>query len=382
MRVVPFHRPLFGEEEIAAVTAALRSGWWTSGPRVLEFERRCADRLGGGEALAVASGTDALELMLRAQGIGPGDEVITVALTFVATVEVILRVGARAVLVDVEEASGCIDPDAVAAAIGPRTRAILAVHLGGRPCRMRDLEALARARGLLLLDDAAHAFETVSDLGKVGAVGDGSAFSFYANKNLACGEGGLLRLADPEARARARLMRLHGMDRDAHARGDGRGYRGYDIVMPGMKANMADLVAALGLAQLDRLDAMTERRRAIVARYDQALAGLEQLEPPDRPATGHAWHLYAPRVRAGGADDRDALIDALARRGIGCSVHYRPLHLMTGLAPRLDRPVGSLPRSESIGARSFSLPLHPALADDEVEQVVEALEAALRERRR
>ncbi len=377
MRIVPFHRPLSDEAEIEAVAAVLRSGWWTSGPRVAEFEAGCAERLGATEALAVSSATDALELLLRAHGVGPGDEVVTVALTFVATVEVVLRVGARPVLVDVEEASGCIDPAAVEAALGPRTRAIVAVHLGGHPCRMAELARIARERGILLLDDAAHAFEGESDLGKIGAVGDGSAFSFYVNKNLATGEGGLLTIADDEARRRARLMRLHGMDRDARSRGDGRGYRGYDIVVPGMKANMSDLTAALGLVQLERLDAMSARRREIVARFDDALADLDEIELPARPERGHAWHLYAIRLRRDDEAARDRLIDALAAAGVGCSVHYRPLHLMSGLAPLLDRLPGSLPLSESLGRRSISLPLYPALGDEDVAQVVTALKDAL-----
>ena len=372
---VPFHRPWIGREEEEALVAALRSGWLTSGARVEEFEEACAAYLGCPHVLATSSGTAALELALLAHGVGTGDEVITTPLTFVATLAAIWSVGARPILVDVEEESGNLDLNLLEGVLTERTRAVLAVHLGGLPVNMDEFQAFTRQHGLLLLDDAAHAFEARSGSGKIGGMGDGTAFSFYANKNLTTGEGGLLTLRDRRAFERARTLRLHGIDRDAWGRRErNTGFRFYDVVDIGLKANMSDLNAALGLVQLRRTEAMLARRRDIWQRYVEGLSGLKGLALPPEPDHGdHARHVFAVRLCPDAPWKRDALIDALHQGGIATSIHFRPVHLLSGPARRLGDDLPPLPRAEAYYRCHLSLPLFPAMTDDEVHHVINTL---------
>ncbi len=373
-RRVPFHRPALGDSEKEALLEVVASGWLTSGPKVEEFERRCADFLGRKNVLALSSCTAGLEIALLAMGIGPGDEVITTPLTFVATVASIWRTGATPILVDVDPTTGILETEAVAAAITPRTKAILPVHLAGYPAPMKELLAIAARSHVPIIDDAAHAFETTSDAGKIGAVGACTAFSFYANKNLTTGEGGLLTMADNGLFKRAKSLRLHGIDRDAWQRKDGEGFRFYDVAEVGLKANMSDLSAAMGIEQLDRLPAMTARRLAIQERYNSGFAEIASLSLPSPPSVGeHAWHVYAVQFVEGDAPRRDAFIDALFARGVGTSIHFKPVHLLTGPSKRIALTRGAFPCAELFYDTHVSLPIYPAMTDEDIDYVIKAV---------
>lgn len=378
---VPFFRPSIGEAEIAAVTACLRSGWLTTGPNAAAFEREFAAALGGGvEAVAVSSATAALHLGLEALGIGPGDEVIVPTLTFTATAEVIRYLGAEPVLADVDPATLCLTPATANAAITGRTRAMMPVHFAGRPCDMTGLGALAAARGLAILDDAAHAFPAAHAGRPVGAGGAAAtAFSFYANKTMTTGEGGMLVTADPGLARRARVMRLHGIDRDVFGRfTDPRAGWHYDVVAPGFKYNMTDLAAALGRVQLGRAAEFHARRAALAARYDAALAALPLALPPRAaPGDSHAWHLYVVRLTGDAPLARDALVAGLKAAGIGCSVHYRPLHRMSAWSDRPGARGRSFPAADEHFRRSLSLPLFMDMTAAEQDRVVEVLHGLL-----
>lgn len=373
---LPFAPPAIGEEEIAEVVAALRSGWLTTGPRTARFESEFAARVGSPGALGLNSCTSALHLALKALGVGPGDEVITSTMTFVSTVNVIEHAGARPVLVDVEPDTLNLDPAAVERALTSRTRAIVPVHFAGHPAEMDPIRELAAARGIAIVEDAAHAIPASYRGIPVGRGPNPVAFSFYATKNLTTGEGGMLT-GNEEFLARARVLSLHGMDRDGwkrYARG-GRWF--YEVVEPGYKCNMTDIQAALGLVQLRRLDEMQCRRREIVARYNAALSGTDALElPAARPHVEHAWHLFVIRLRLEALRiDRARFIDELAARNIGTSVHFIPVHLHPWYRERIRE---RFPVAEESYQRTVSLPLHPGLSDGDVDDVVDAVHDVIR----
>jgi dTDP-4-amino-4,6-dideoxygalactose transaminase len=376
---VPFFRPSIGDEEIAAVVECLKSGWLTTGPKTREFEEAFAAAIGGGvHALAVNSATAALHLGIDALGIGPGDEVIVPTLTFTATAEVVRYVGAQPVFVDIEANSFCIDPQAAEAAITDRTRLIMPVHFAGRMCDMTALRAIADRHGLKILDDAAHALPASHQGQSVGLAGtDVTAFSFYANKTMTTGEGGMLVTRDADLAARARTMRLHGIDRDVFNRfADVRASWLYDVVDAGYKYNLTDMASAMGIVQLARREAFVRRRRELCARYDAAFADMPIILPP-HPLAGdeHSWHLYIIRVADGAAVNRDGLIAGLRERGIGTSVHYRPLHQMTFWSTYCqDR---SFPRADEHFECCVSLPLFMAMTDAEQDEVIDAVRSIL-----
>jgi dTDP-4-amino-4,6-dideoxygalactose transaminase len=355
-----FQPPAIGEEEIAAVADTLRSGWLTTGPRSAELEQRCADYFGAEHVMAVASGTAALHLALLALGVGPGDEVITTPITWPATANVIVHAGATPVFADVREGDLNIDPEHVRDLVGPRTRAICPVHLAGQPCDMDPLFAL----GLPIVEDAAHAFESVYRGRKIGAISDATCFSLYATKNVAAGEGGLIatnRDDVADAVGELRLMR----------RGHG---ALYDIAVPGYKANLSDVLASIALVQLAKIDAHASVRRRHVALYDAALAALGGIEPLARDERDvHALHLYVVRVdpeRAGAT--RDDYQQALAEENIGTSIHFLPVHRLTAYRELFpDQP--PLPVAERAGAQVLSLPLSPAHTEGDVEDVIDTL---------
>jgi len=379
---LPFALPEIGEEEIAEVVDTLRSGWVTTGPKAKRFEQDFAAFLGapGLEAVAVNSATAGLHLALEALGIGPGDEVITTTHTFTATAEVARYLGADVVLVDVDPATLNIDPARVEAAITPRTKALVPVHYAGLAADMPALLALARRHGLKVVEDAAHALPASCGGALVGTLAsDATVFSFYANKTITTGEGGMVVVRDPSVAARIRVMRLHGISRDAFDRFTAKTPSWYyEIVAPGFKYNLTDIAAALGIHQLRRARDFQRRRAEIAARYDEAFAGLPLVRPA-RPAAGdlHAWHLYVLRLADAAPLGRDAFIERLFALGIGVSVHYIPLHLHPYWRERYGLQAAQFPHSQHAYERMLSLPIYTRMGDADVERVVDAVRQAL-----
>ena len=380
---LPFALPEIGEEEIAEVVDTLRSGWVTTGPKAKRFEDDFTAFLGdpGLHSLAVNSATAGLHLALEALGIGPGDEVITTTHTFTATAEVVRYLGADVVLVDIDPATLCIDVAAVARAITPRTKAVIPVHYAGLAADMPALLALARHHGLKVVEDAAHALPTTSGGQLIGTLGsDAAVFSFYANKTITTGEGGMVVTRDAALAARVKVMRLHGINRDAFDRFTAKVPSWYyEIVAPGFKYNLTDIAAALGIHQLRRARAFQAQRQLLVDAYDTALAGLPLLRPPGpRAGDQHAWHLYVVRLTDAAPISRDVFIERLYAAGIGCSVHYIPLHVQPYWRERYGLRAESFPHSQHAFERLVSLPIYTRMTVADVQRVAQAAAAALR----
>ena len=398
---VPFHRPSIDEAEIAAVVEVLRSGWLTTGPKTREFEDAFAARVGARHAIAVTSGTAALHLALLAAGVGPGDAILTTPLTFPATTEVALYCGAQPRFADVDPKTLNLDPGRVEEVLrregsARRFRAIVPVHYAGQACAMEELLPLARRFGLVVVEDAAHAFPAWRRMpGKgspsdpapahlppagaeerwraVGSIGEFTAFSFYATKTITTAEGGMLTCDSGEAADVVRSLRLHGLSGDAWKRYRAEGSWRYDVVRTGYKYNLPDVLSALGLVQLGRAAELATERRRLAALYDEVLAPLDDhLERPFRdPRAGHAWHLYAVRFRD--ATRRDATIEALRARGIGASVHFLPVHLHTFYRDGWGYGEGDFPVAEAAAGSLLSLPLWPGMGDEGIARVADAL---------
>lgn len=366
---VPFFRPDISENAITAVADTLRSGWLTSGPNVKGFETEFAAAVDAPYAIALNSCTAALHLALIAGGVQPGDEVIVPTMTFAATAEVVMAVGAQPVLVDIDPTSLQLTADLVDAACTPRTRAVIPMHYGGVPCEMGPIMELAQQRELCVIEDAAHAFPSRSDLGMVGSVGHFTCFSFYANKTITTGEGGMVTTADESAADHIRRLSLHGLSRDAWARWETRSKWDYDIVEAGWKYNMTDSAAALGRVQLERSEEMAAQRRRIASMYDQGFAAVSEVEPSIRTAVSESSaHLYPIRVRS---EVRGKFIDELGSRGIGTSVHYRPLHMHSYYRTQFDYSPDSFPVAAAAFSEMVSLPVFPSMTDDEIGFVIE-----------
>ena len=382
MPFLPFARPDITEAEIEAVARALRSGWVTTGPETKAFEQEFAAYLGGGvQAVAVNSATAGLHLALEAMGIQAGDEVIAPTLTFTATVEVARYLGADARLVDVDPLTLNIDPARIEAAITPKTKAILPVHYGGLACDMAAIFDIARRHGLQVLEDAAHAMPATHQGTLIGRLPSAAAvFSFYANKTMTTGEGGMVVTRDEQLAARMRVMRLHGINRDAFDRFQSRTPAWYyEIVAPGFKYNLTDTAAAMGRVQLQRLPGFEERRRQLAARYLHELQDLPLLLPADAPAGDtHAWHLFVIRLRDDASVTRDDVIQHLSEAGIGTSVHYVPLHRQPYWRDRYGLTPEQFPVAERAYRRMLSIPLFTAMSDDEQTRVIAALKACVR----
>ena len=383
MPFLPFALPEIGDDEIAEVVDTLKSGWVTTGPKTRRFEGDFTAFLGDPSlhCIAVNSATAGLHLALEAIGIGPGDEVITTTHTFTSTAEVARYLGADVKLVDIDPRTLNIDPAAVEAAIGPRTKAVIPVHYGGLAADMPAILDIAHRHGLKVVEDAAHALPTTCGGQLVGTLAsDATVFSFYANKTITTGEGGMLVTRDAAVAERARTMRLHGMSRDAFDRFTATVPSWYyEIVAPGFKYNLTDIAAALGIHQLRRAHAFQQRREQIAAQYDAALAGLPLITPP-RPAPGdrHAWHLYSVRLADAAGIARDRFIENLFDAGIGCSVHYIPLHLHPYWRDRYALTPAQFPHSQHAYERMVSLPLYTRMSDADVQRVVAAVRMALR----
>ncbi len=384
---LPFALPEIGDDEINEVVDTLKGGWVTTGPKARRFEGDFAAFLGDttrGEALhciAVNSATAGLHLALEALGIGPGDEVITTTHTFTATAEVVRYLGADVKLVDIDPATLNIAPAAVEAAVTPNTKAIMPVHYAGLAADMPALLDIARRHGLKVVEDAAHALPTTCGGQLVGTLGsDATVFSFYANKTITTGEGGMLVTRDPALAKRARVMRLHGMNRDAFDRFTATVPSWYyEVVAPGFKYNLTDIAAALGIHQLKRANDFQAQRELLAAAYDEALAGLPVILPP-RAGAGdrHAWHLYVLRLADGARIERDRFIEHLFAAGIGCSVHYIPLHLHPCWRDRYALTPAMFPHSQHAYERMLSLPLYTRMTVGDVQRVAAAVRAALR----
>jgi perosamine synthetase len=387
---LPFARPSITEREKAAVLEVLDSGWLTTGPRTKLFEEQFAERVGVSHAVALNSATAALHLALESLGVGPGDEVIIPTWTFAASGEVVAYRGARPVLVDIDRSTLNATPESVMAAVTPRTRAVMAVHVAGLPIAIDRLVELLDPLGIPVVEDAAHAFP--SQIGGpsgryVGTFGRVGAFSFYATKTITTGEGGMLVTNDVAIADRVRVMSLHGISRDAWNRYAASGSWYYEIEDAGYKYNMTDIAAALGVVQLDRADELFAARRELAATYTARLREStvhDLIEVPAEATDGsHAWHLYIIRLDLDRISvDRAGVIDALKDAGIGTSVHFIPLHLHPYYQKRWGYTARDLPIATGEYARALSLPIWPGMSLADVDRVVAALSAVLAPARR
>jgi len=374
-KFLPFHLPDIGDEEIESVLAVLRSGWLTTGSKAKQFEQEFAAMVGARHAVAVNSCTAALHLALEAIGVQEGDEVIVPTMTFAATAEVVTYFKAKPVLVDCTEETLNIDPRAIEEAITEKTKAIIPVHFAGHPCEMDQILDLARAHHLHVIEDAAHALPARYRGKIVGSIADATCFSFYATKTVTTGEGGMVTTDNPEWAARIRGMSLHGLSRDAWNRYSAQGSWGYEIVSPGFKYNLTDMAAALGIPQLHKCEQFWKIREHYAALYWDGLSGLPELILPSAADhVQHAWHLYAiqlrpDRMRIG----RNMAIDLLKKEGIGCSVHFIPLHLHPYYRERWGYRPADFPVASKVFDRIISLPLYPKMTEDDVQRVIAAV---------
>lgn len=390
---IPFCRHSVGQEEADEVLATLRSDWLTSGPKTREFERSFADYIGAEHAVAVNSCTAALHLALLAEGVGPGDEVITTPFTFCATVEAIEYCGARPVFVDIDPETFNLDVRHLVSKIGPRTKCILPVHYGGIPCDLKNIYRLAEEHGLLVVEDAAHALGSSYRGKRIGSFGHATCFSFYPTKNMTTGEGGMITLNDGEAAERMRVLSLHGLSKDAWGRYDKHGHWYYEIHHLGYKYNLTDIQAALGICQLRKLEAFNRIRESQARLYCEILADCEEIAVPawyesyfrDHRDRGDvsSWHLFVIMLNADRVTiDRDRLIQELNLRNIGTSVHFIPLHLQPYYAQRYGLQRGAFPVAEQIYERVVSLPIYPRLSEGDILYTTDALKQIAHTHRR
>lgn len=371
---IPFYLHDLGAPELDSIRQVLEGPMLTTGETVALFEKRFASYFGRRFALGVTSCTGAMHLSFLALGIGPGDEVITTPMTFIATATAILEAGARPVFVDVEPDTGNLDSSRVADAVTKRTKAILPVHLYGLMCDMRGLREVAERHGLHLIEDSSHCVEGEREAVRPGGLSDTACFSFYATKSLTCGEGGALVTDRQDLYEHMRLLRLHGMNKSASDR-EREGYQHWDVEIMGWKYNMDNIQAAMLLPQIDRLQANLERRRQIAQQYEEGLQNIPGLEwPAGRPAALHARHLFPVWVAP---SHRDRVIQELKKEGIDVMVNYRPVHLVSYFKNQFGYRRGGFPHAERIGERTISLPLYPQMPDEHVERVIQTLKRIL-----
>lgn len=378
---IPFALPEIGEEEISEVVSALRSGWITTGPKTKIFEEKFQEYIGSDvHAIAVNSATAGLHLALEALGISEGDEVITTTLTFTATAEVVRYLGADVRLVDIDPVTMNIDPEKIRAAITKKTKAIIPVHFAGLSCDMDAIFAIAKEFNLKVVEDAAHALPTTYKSKMIGSLqSEVTVFSFYANKTMTTGEGGMIVTTDPELAARMKVMRLHGINRDAFDR-----FRSekpswyYEVVAPGFKYNLTDIASAMGIHQLAKLPSFLTRRQYLARQYFDGLADLPLILPVDAPVGDiHSWHLFVIRLNEKAKISRDDLIQLLSGKGIGTSVHYVPLHRHPYWKDRYFLTSDMFPDADKAYLNMLSIPLYTAMTDEQQFRVISALREAL-----
>jgi perosamine synthetase len=382
--VLPFHKADIGDEEVAEVVDVLRSGWLTTGPKVKEFEQEFAAMVGAQHAVAVNSCTAALHLALEASGLREGDEVLVPTMTFAATAEVVAYFKAKPVLIDCVQDTLNLDPDRIEEAITDKTKAIIPAHFAGHPCEMEQIQSIARTHGLRVIEDAAHALPARYQGKMVGGIADFTCFSFYATKNITTGEGGMVTTDDPEWAARVRMMSLHGLSRDAWNRYSAKGSWYYEILSPGFKYNLTDIAAALGLAQLKKCDRFWKARERYAALYHEGFRELPEIICPQAAShVQHAWHLYViqlnlDRLRI----SRNEFIQRLQQAGIGCSVHFIPLHLHPYYRDKWGYRPHDLPVSSMVYQRIVSLPLYSKMTDADIERVIVTVKDLIKDSRR
>jgi UDP-4-amino-4,6-dideoxy-N-acetyl-beta-L-altrosamine transaminase len=382
---LPFSLPDIGNEEIEEVTQVLKSGWITTGPKVKEFEENFASFIGSKHAVAVNSGTAALHLALEAIGLKEGDQVITSPLTFAATAEVVCYFGAHPVFVDIDERTMNLDAEKLEEHFvnhdKDKVKAIIPVHYGGLPCNMDRIMKIAQRYGLRVIEDAAHAFPVKYQGQMIGTIGDATCFSFYATKTITTAEGGMLTTNDDAVAERARIMRLHGISKDAWMRYTAQGNWYYEIVAPGFKYNLTDIAAALGLVQLKRAYAMWEKRREVADTYNEAFKGLPEIKTPYF-AGDHAWHLYVIRLDTEKLKiDREEFIEELRRKGIGTSVHFIPLHIHPFYRDTYHYQLNDYPVSSKVYKQIISLPVYSKMSVDDAHRVADVVKEVIEKNR-
>ena len=379
---LPFARPGLGEEEIAEVADTLRSGWITTGPKVERFTAEFVNYVGGRFAVPVSSATAGLHVALLALGLGPGDEVITTPMTFVATLNTIVHCGAAPVLADIDAATLNVRVEEIERRLSPRTKAIVPVHYVGQPVDLDPILELAASRGIAVLEDAAHAVGAEYKGRRIGSFPTTSVFSFHPNKNMTTGEGGMVVAEDEGVFERASLLKFHGMDRESWKRFAKSGSPRYDVAVPGFKYNMMDIQAALGLHQLRKLDGFLRERERLAQRYEEGLANLPGLILPQRVPypVRHAWHLYTPLVDVDRLTiDRDGFMAALKSRNIGTGLHYTAAHEFSYYASRFGWRPEDFPEAHFVSDRIVSLPLFPGLSDADQDDAMAAIREVLAE---
>jgi perosamine synthetase len=378
---VPFHRAEVGEQEAQAVADVVRSGWLTMGSRTIEFEEKFANYIGAKHAICVCSGTAALHLCLDAIGLKDGDEVLVPTTTFTASAEAVTYLNAKPVLVDIDPVTLCIDPADAERRITPRTRAIMPVHLAGHPCDMDAIHSLAKRRGLRVVEDAAHSLPTSYHGSRVGAISELTAFSFYATKPITTGEGGMITTEDDDLAARMRMMRLHGISRDAWKRYSAEGSWYYEVHETGYKYNSTDFQSAIGIVQLEKCDAMNEARAKIASRYTREFSKVQSLQVPTVEANCEsAWHLYILRLKLEELTiDRAQMIEQLKTRGIGASVHFIPLHMHPYYKLTYGYSAEEFPVASREFERYLSLPIFPGMTGEQIDYVIESVLDIVRE---
>jgi len=370
-----YHKPWIDDHELDGLRDVLLSGWLTMGPVTLDFERLLAQYMETKHAVVVSSCTAALHLSLIALGIREGDEVITVPFTFAATGNVIINSGAKPVFVDIDRKTYNIDPQKIEEAITPRTKAVIPVHYAGQPCDMKAITEISRTHNLFVIEDAAHAIGAKYENRNIGSFSEATCFSFYATKNITTGDGGAILTNDDNLADRLRILRLHGISEDAWKRYSAEGSWYYTIEDFGWKYNLTDIQSALGIAQLKKLDRFIEMRRKYARIYNEELSNIRGvITPYEKPEVKHAYHLYPILLEK---HDRGRFVEQMYQQGIGCSVHFIPLHLHSCYQKRFGFKKGDFPNTEWVYEREVSLPLYPMMTEEDIYRVIKAVRICL-----